>query len=440
MARKNLLYGVTAAGLAGIMAVTALYLVQQFSTNQTTSLSSALSASDLPAQYRLYSGARDASGKPITSVDSGWDVTDQHSGVARFRYLKNKDGSTEDITLKPDGEQFARREIFYPETGEYPSASPADIGRHLHVVQIYSTVSDKVLDETIYRFNGTTEEHTDATDAGAKHIVDYGQDGATLVHELLIGAGPYKFSDPVLHREERWREDTGHTLSYSNLYDPSTKARTITDWDELHRQLKVTFIPEWGGSGTTTIAYWPGTTQVRMSAKVEMYTNIASYFRKDGTLDHVLKLSFAGTTIDYYDPTGKDLGLEQWWDRKDTFVNGEHKLTYTLSTVRRMDAKGSVTRKLSYWNGKLGVIEDYNVDIDGVHYGEIDTAVDGATNTVSQKTYWIGKPDHVFDKKEVHKPEDKIAPPFVAPEDLAMRCNPDEDNELVIPDPPSDER
>jgi len=199
----------------------------------------------------------------------------------------------------------------------------------------------------------------------------------------------------------------------------------------------VVFPNEYGSHyGTLTTAYYPGTTQLRMHSIVDEAHNTVQYFRPDGTLDHVLLLSQGYTIVRYFDTSGKTLLLEQWWERKDD-DKGSKKPTYVLSTIHEFDAKGEQTREVHYWDGKLGMIEILNVELAGVKYGQIDYVYDGDTKTLKTVKYWIGKAQHMYDKEETHTPEEKLTAPLLPADLLTMRINPDEDADLLLPDPMS---
>jgi hypothetical protein len=61
-------------------------------------------------------------------------------------------------------------------------------------------------------------------------------------------------------------------------------------------------------------------------------------------------------------------------------------------------------------------------------------AKDSGTYTLERVRYWKGRSDHACDKEEVHTPEEKIAPPAVPSDELLMRVNPDEDDDLPLAD------
>jgi hypothetical protein len=428
MARKIVVYGLAFAGLFSAVAVTLLTVPSGISlgeSHRVSSLKSLLGAPQLPAQLRLFSLGSDPRTGALV-MERGTDITDA-GGVPELRYLTNTDGSTEDIHLKVDGQHFASRELFYRE-------QPGEIGRRPHVIQLYAVDSDLVVDETVLRLDGTFQEHTTTGANGAQRVVGYGVNGETIVRELTINAREDQWSQPVLVKEERWYDNATHSLEYSNILS-ADKKRHLTYWDQDHRLLKVIAIPyDSVNNGTSTTAYFPGTSNVRMQSIVDSLYNIVRYLRPDGILDHILEISQGSTIVQYFDASGKVKLLEQNWDRVDKTDNGKTKSTYKISMITEEDASGNDVRKIYYSSGQLSAIDLFNLEIGGVKYGEIDYVYDQASKTVEAIHYWIGKADHLMDKEETHKPEEKIAGPSVTAEETTMRVNPAEDEGLLLPD------
>jgi hypothetical protein len=398
------------------------------------SLVVALDGQPMPQMTRLYSGENDAvSGAPRSVSER---ATDQMAnGVAQSRFLRNKDQSTEDINLKVDGEHYASRRTYYP-----PRAG--ELGRRQHIFDLYAPTADFVTDEEVTRVDGTRASQTHASEDGAKKVTTYGADGEVVTSELVISPRPNKWSDPILEREEHWLDDQAHTLVYQNLVNRGEQkeqqhpGHTITEWDEKQRLAKVTKTPEYDTvAGTTIVAYYPDG-RVRLDASADYRMDTAKYFRPNGTLDHVLKLSSSMTDVEYYDASGTKMVLEQAWWRKEKTENGVTKTYYRLYYVTEMDANGEKAREFTYFNedGELSTVDVYNVEVDGVKYGEVDYTYDARTHTLERALFWIGKADHHYDKEEEHKAEDKIAPISVPADDLVLHVNLDEDK-LPVPPP-----
>jgi hypothetical protein len=432
MARKNVLHGVAAAGLLSVIALALLMVLSSQawigSAARQGSLAAVLGTADVSDELHLYSGELDpTSGVRLTPFSRGTDIT-SNGGIAKQRFLRGDDGSSEDIQLKPDGEHFAWLKSFFPE-------QPGEIGRRPHVIQIFAANSDFVVDQTIYRLSGTEAEQTTSAESGAKHVIGYGEDGQIVIHDLVVNPRENTWSDPVLQSEMRWRDDASHSVAYSDLINPADKKRTITYWDEKHRPLKVILPGDYSHYGTRTTAYFPGTTQVRMLSEVGSDYNIAKYFRLNGTLDHLLKLSQAMTIVEYYDASGTNIRLEQWWERADKGEGDKKKSTYKIARIGEKDGNGKDSRLIWFFDDALGSIESYNVESGGIKYAEIYYAYDKDTKTATFSRYWIGDADHPYDKEVDYTPQDKIGEPVLPASDLTMQINPDEDPDLLLPDP-----
>jgi hypothetical protein len=381
-------------------------------------------------ELKLYSGDIDSStSQRITPAERSLDILGS-SGVVALRYVVDADGSNEQITFKADGVHFAARDVYYP-------WQEGALGEHPSLVQKYSATTDLVTDETHYRYDGTESEHTTATDDGAKHVVGYGTDGVKVIHDLVVAARGSQFGTPVLQKEMRWRDDATTSLAYSNVFDSKTNSRLITDWDEHGNPLKVV-VPNAYGShdGTITTAYFPGTRLVRMHSEVGTSSNVAQYFRRDGTLNYVLEIGIGTTVVRLFDKTGKIRTLEQNWSRDTSIVNGQSVTTFKLYSVLEVDAQGEPVRLINFWDDIIGY-EEYNVTLDGVVYGEIDHTYKKGPNgfSLDMVRYWIGKADHQYDKEEDHKPEEHLPPPTVPADEVKQVVNIQEDPDLLAPDP-----
>jgi hypothetical protein len=421
MARRYRLYLVAAAGFVTV----AVLALEKLDTRNIPSLNAISGAPEISQQFRLYSGELDPSTRaPITQMQTAVDILGP-GGVPIFRYVTDKDRSTDDLQLKPDGMQIAKSQSYYPEDANQP-------GRHPHVVRFYAATSDTVVDEHVYRFNGKLAEQTKADENGGKHILAYGLDGQTVVKEVSISPRDYPWDDPVLQKEEHWREDARHTLSFRDCINPD-KTRTLTDWDALGHTLKVMHEPEYGVAGTTAIAYFPGTDKIRLDAKADYYAMTARYLRIDGTLDHILKLSPSITEIQYFNPSGTKMTLAQTWWRKTEIVNGLPKFKYTINTISELNNQGEITRDIGYSDGKLEYIWLHNVELNGITYAEADYNYDPTAGFMASVNYWQTM-GHQADSEETHTAAENIRPPVLPPRDLTMLINPDEDN-LPIPPP-----
>jgi hypothetical protein len=404
------------------------------------SVSESLHAPNMPEVSKLFSGEQDLeTGARLSLMDRATDVY-KGTRLPRVRFVINGD-STEDIVLKPDGEHFAFRQTYFKE-------QPGEIGRRPHITQIYAADKDLVVDEWVLRLAATNEEHTVNSEDGAKTVTGFGQDGERIIHKLVVAAPENTYSDPILQSDERWSDDAAHLLTYSNIFEPKDRTHTVREWDEQQCLIQVTHLPAYNSVvGTTTLAYYPGcpavtgsaltsTTHVRLDSEVNGSENVAKYYSKDDKLDHVLKLSRGYLVVQYFDPSGTKMLLEQSWYVKDKVEHGKTTHIYSISTIKEMDADGNPLRIYNYWDGALGSIDAYNVTVNGVEYGEVDSVYDKDTHKLWRVMYWLGKADHKFDKDEYHTPEENIGLPAVPADLLKMRVDPEADH-LLIPPPMS---
>ena len=446
MARKQVIRTLATAALVSTAALLAVAVPLLWNVGSDSgpvlildrSVLDSLHAPNLPEVSRLFSGEKGLdTGARLSLMDRETDVY-KGKKLPGVRYVVNDGNSTEDIVLKPDGEHFAFRQTYF-------EVQPGEIGRRPHITQIYAADKDLVVDEWVLRLAGTNEEHTVNSEDGAKLVTGFGEDGQRIIHKLVVAARENTYSEPILQSDERWSDDAAHLLTYSNIVDPKDKTHTVREWDEQHCLIQETHLPAYNSAvGTTTLAYYPGcpaatgaaltsTAHVRLDSQVNSSENVAKYFRKDDKLDHVLKLSRGYLVIQYFDPTGTKMLLEQSWFVKDKVEHGQTRHTYEISMIKEMDADGKPLRTYNYWDGALGSIDAYDVTVDGVEYGEIDSVYDKDTHKLWRVMYWLGKADHKFDKDEYHKPEENLGLPQVAADLLKMRVDPEADHLLVPP-------
>lgn len=422
MARRTILYSVTAAALVGVAAFASMQLrAPDLATEDGAWLVNAL-----PQQFRLYSGEQDSGTGAVDAKNRSVETLNS-MGVATQRFVINRDDSTEDDELKADGEHIASSIAYYPER-------PRGSGRHKQAVRLYSTKSDIVVDEQLFRFKGSLSEHTASDEAGGKHIEGFGLDGKRLIREVTIAKPEYKWQDPVLQKENRWSDDEKRVLLYENAAKPD-KSRTITEWAENGQVTKLITAPESGVAGTTVIAYYPGTNQVRVEGKASYYSMDANYYRLDGTLDHTLEISTSMLTVKYFDPSGKKELIEQCWWRHNQGVNGVRKFAYSLYWVKEMGPDGKDQREFTYETDSpgLGYIELHDVELNGQKFAEVDYNYDKETGFLKVVRYWKTM-GHGADIEEPHELSEKIAPPSVPAIDLKMGVDPEEDD-LPVPPP-----
>jgi hypothetical protein len=420
-----------ALGLLGL-ASTAL-LFYDWALPPTPTLAQALGQEEMLNRLHLYSGEGDPRLRAVDTVNAG--------GVAQRRFVTNRDGSREDIALKADGEHFASRRVYYPRNGAPDFAGGAEVAWHLQLSEAYAPDKDYVSETTSLRIDGSLQEHVVRAADGSKHLQDFGADGLTLTRDLvMIKQFPYS-RDLTVQSDKRWREDSGHTLAYENVFDEKEGTHDITEWDAQHRLLSQTHWPKYDTVvGMTKKGYYPGTGVLRVSIEGSYSTTNAVYYRPDGTLDHVIDLSRGSVKVTYYDATGTKKRLEQIFFRQSADGNLERgaKISYKVYTIDEMDGDGNLSRSFRIWDGVLGAVVLHNVMINGVFvaYGEVEYTYDHDTHKLKTTRSWIGKADHKYDIEEEAKPEEALPPPAVPADELQPQVNLDEDD-LPVPPPQS---
>ena len=285
-------------------------LLPSSSDNKSTTLQQVLGLAQLPWQMRLFSGGADPSGKPLVPGDRAVEILrDDQTGVDS-RYQTNKDKSTIDAHLQPDGRHQVESQSFYPThaNGE---------GRHPQALTNYQGGEENIVDQDIRRVDGTRLQLTNVSADGAKSIIDYAEDGFTVVGETLIDP-PSCCGGPLLKSQQRWLADAQHSLVYSDLTDKDGK-RTKTKFDGDHQILWTMMCPqrECYVSGTTVTGYYADTHKVRFESQSTYDLDEAKYYREDGTLWYDSKIMPSSNDITFYDATGTKQVLEQNFFRHD---------------------------------------------------------------------------------------------------------------------------
>lgn len=425
MARRTILYAVTAAALLG---VTALALSQLLGTGNgnPADLTGSWLTSSLSQRYRLYSGEKNSVTGTVDNRYRSVELLDSMA-LPNRRFVISRDGSTEDDVLKPDGLSIKESVTYFKEVSR-------GAGRHKQARRTYAASSDTVVDEQLFRYDGTPMQHTVSDEMGGQHIWGYGTDGKTLVREVVIAPREYKWAEPVLQKEQRWTDDARHAMVYENLVKPD-KSRVISRWDETGLLVMLVTQPPSGVYGTTVIGYFPGTNKLRVEGRATSSMDASYYRLVDGTLDHVLEISPGMLTVKYFDSTGKKIRREQaWWRTRET-VDGVRKSVYLLYWAKEFAPDGTQQRDFTYQirGPQLGFIELDNVQINGQTFAEVDYNYDKDTGYLTMVRYWKTT-GHGADIEEPHKLDEKIVAPPVPSVDIKMGVDPDEDD-LPVPPP-----
>ena len=433
MARQSTLYVVAAAALCSLAAA-ALSMSSFLDAGKSRPMPSVTDALNmparLPAQLNLYAGGRDLDeGIPLGYWQSTFVVPRKDGHGEQARYNVGWDQSTEDVFFQADGEHMEHSQSYYPvRRGEEAN------GRHPHVERFYTAGTGALHDEDVRLFNGRRRQHTHIDDDGAKQITDYADyEGA----DVIVGQ---KSFDPkaVLKREERWRPDKQHSLSYSNILNEDG-TRIATDWDVDHVPLKIAQWPQGGSAiGATVVAYFPDSHKLRLESKTDANTDSVNYYRdEDGTLACQVALSGSSAEITYFDNTGKKPRLKQLWYFKEENVNGvKQRNYYWLYEIGELDSEGNLTREVTFNDeGNVDGLSSYNAVANGTNYQMLYRSFrsDGTLDIV---TYWPNGLHGEMEKREDHTAAENIRIPVAVPADELKR-QVEIDPDLPLPPPQS---
>jgi hypothetical protein len=363
-----------ATAVACAVAVVALaatsQLIHSSSDKQRATLQQVLDLPQQPSQLRLFSGGVDTSGKPLVPGERAVEMLrDDRTGVDK-RYQTNKDRSTINVQLQPDGRHQAESQDFYPTVSD-------EDGRHLQALTNYEGDKEKIVAQDIRRKNGTLLRSIQVSDDGAKSIVSYAEDGDTVIDETLFDPPPLCCGEALVKSQHRWLADAQHSLAYADV-TASDGTRTKTKFDDNHQILWAMKCAQKQcySSGTTVKGYYANTHELRFESESDYNVDKAKYYRLDGTLWYVLKITSSSNDITFYDATGKKPVLEQDFFRKDeTDSNEGVKITansiYTLSEIIEFDADGNASNTFNFLGDEIDHIEANNITLDGVFYKRI---------------------------------------------------------------------
>jgi hypothetical protein len=379
---------------------------------------------NMPSREKLTLNLFATESEKTDSQDAPWVSSVVRAiGATKVRYKVGADRSTQDDVLEADGLHVASSQSYYPvKAGEELK------GRHRHVKRVYAPETHALVSEEIRRIEGKLAQNTAVETDGTKHVTDYGEDGVTVVgQQLFVPAEECCGPSIILKKEERWSEKD-HKLTYSNvLNDDGT--RTITDWDENQRPVKIATWPKGGTTnGATVVAFYPNG-HLRLESKTAESLDTANYYRPNKTLSHTVEMSPGTVTISVFDSTGTKLVLKQMWWYRETQAGGSEKSSLYLHNVYLFDHDGHPTRTVEYNhdNGLPSSLTNYDEVYNGVFYKMI-FRIFRADGTVSLITFWPEGLGHTMLKSEEHTPEENIRFPIIVPADklkMAVALNDD---------------
>ncbi|MDR3616627.1 MAG: hypothetical protein P4L53_23910 [Candidatus Obscuribacterales bacterium] len=363
---------ITVASAVAVLALAATsQLLPSNSGKKSAALQQVLDLPQQPFQLRLFSGGVDTSGKPLVPGERAVEMLrEDRTGVDK-RYQINKDRSTVNVQLQPDGRHQAQSQVFYPTASD-------DDGRHLQALTNYQGDKEKVVAQDIRRKDGTRLRSTHVSNDGAKSIVSYAEDGNTVIDETLFDPPPLCCGEALVKSQHSWLADAQHSLVYADV-TASDGIRTKTKFDDKHQILWTMKCAQKQcySNGTTVRGYYADTHNVRFESESDYSVDKAKYYRQDGTLWYELKITSSSNAITFYDATGKKPVLEQDFFRKDeTDSDQAVKITansvYTISEITEFDADGNATNTFDFLGDEIDHFAAKNITLDGVFYKEIN--------------------------------------------------------------------
>lgn len=401
--------------LVAVLATMSLagFLTFGYSKPAPSTVEEALNIPRTPLQQRLY---------PVDStIDSAVEVASPH-----MRYITYKDRSTEDVLLMPGSNtDMISSQWYYAE-------QPGENGRRPYIARVYG-VGNVVIEEKVQQLNGLLLKTTVVSQTTkVRLITDFAADGVTHLREQEF-LKPKCCGDEDLIRDERWRDDAGHTLAYRNIYHPD-ETRTITEFDEHMHVLKMIEWPKYKSvAGSSVKVYYPGSFKLRLESSADYYQNTVRYYREnDGSLEAIVKLSPGMTDIEYYDASGTKVRLHQSWWRTEVTADGVVTSTYRPYVIDEYDAQGIQILQQTFSEGVVSEEQRFNVTIDGVTFFRLDYgyAKDG---TLKELRYWLKEVKYPPFKLETHTPAEGLKLTPLSAESLRMQI--DIDPDLPIPPP-----
>jgi hypothetical protein len=390
------------ARLGAIAAVCAVALVALATTTQIfhssaikkpNTLQQLLGLAERPWQVRLFSGGADASGKPLMPGDRALEkLRDDYTGVDS-RYQTNKDKSTIDAHLQSDGQHQADSKSFYP-------INPGvDEERHPLATTKYKG-DEQIVAQDVRRKDGKRLQLTLVSTDQSKSIVDYAEDGKTVIGETLFDPPPLCCGEgPVLKSEQRWLADAEHSLVYSDITDSDGK-RTKTKFDRDHQILWIMVCPQKQCyvDGITVTGYYAGSHKLRFDGKSTYQVDEVKYYRQDGTPWYDEKIMSSSNDITLYDASGMKPVLEQNFFRNDETVSDKAiKMTansvYEPFEIFEFDADGNSSNTFTLMGGKIDNVDANNITLNGVFYKSVSFYFDRETDQFTWGVLFPAGPD-----------------------------------------------
>ncbi len=259
-------------------------------------------------------------------------------------------GGVTDIYLRPDHTRAVSLTWYV--------ASP-DHGRTLQYAISYSAGGKQPLQQLAFRTDGSRLSFANLLADGSYQTVSYYDDGVSRASAVIIGHGPGEWDDSTdLLRETKWRKDG--SVAYSNVLN-SDDSRTVQAFDERGAAFEISHLTAFV-DGSTVVAYFPGTNQIRLQSKSTYFDTLASVYRMDGTLSLTLDINAAFIEAKYYDNAGQKQTLQQlWYFTKALDQNGVARATaLKLYSVAEMDGSGKLSRQWTFNGSSIWSYEEFN--------------------------------------------------------------------------------
>jgi len=178
--------------------------------------------------------------------------------------------------------------------------------------------------------------------------------------------------DPVVLKDIRFRNDSAHSVSYSNTLDKESKRRTIVELNARGDTLRRL---ETDGEGSIQKSrlevFDPETLKLRIKGEGDYSSNKLTLLRDDGTVERKEEMGSYLLAIYYFDATGSKVVREDRWfhEEKDT-VKDDEKANYWPYWILLHDAKGKPVRRLYFQRQKLNMDTSFDVTEGGITYHE----------------------------------------------------------------------
>jgi hypothetical protein len=296
---------------------------------------------------------------PATPEERSNDVVLSDGRVAR--YILNKNGSTRDLLLQPDGEH----KISFV---DYYARAPDSVVRHEAGELAYAADGETVTSEDWYRLSGTLKVEGRLETDGSYLLGTYFADGVTPETELLT-AKANEVGEHVILKDERWHApESGHAVAYLDVLKPDGW-RDLTKYDASSNLLLERHKRDDDFVGATLRMYFPGTHIVHLKSTTDARKAHVEIYRTDGTLyakQEKTEYEVVGT---FYDASGiHPLYQSTWWKMDLIAPGGKETIFWIVFQVTELAPDGSTSRDLVWQKDNVAKEERFRYTVDGVTF------------------------------------------------------------------------